>query len=150
MDFDSVSPARFVAAQLAVVVAVLHLSLGILNWIRWASAGFLVPRDLRWPLFVLSGLAIVIGLLLASAGRYRRPLYAGGIVLMAGYILGYFGWHLSGHRPLLLFGAGSQHRGPLLPFLLDHLFAGPVEFLALASEFALLVLLVYLLSTESR
>ncbi|WP_266076596.1 hypothetical protein [Haladaptatus caseinilyticus] len=148
MDADSISPVGFVAAQLAIVVAVIHLSLGVLNWIRWARAGFIIPRDLRWPVFVLTGLLIVLGLFLAAAGRYRRPLYAGGIVLMAGYIFGYFAWHLTGHRPLLLFGAGHLHRGPLLPFLIDHLFAGPVESLALASEFALLVLLGYLLVTE--
>lgn len=149
MGSDSISRIHFVAAQLAVVVAVIHLSLGVLNWTRWLMAGFLVPRDFRWPLFVVSGAAIIIGLFVAAAGRYRRPLYLGGIVLMVGYILGYFGWHLSGHRPLLLLGAGTQHRGPLLPFLLDHLFAGPVVFLALISEFALLVLLLYLLITES-
>ncbi|SIR02447.1 hypothetical protein SAMN05421858_1157 [Haladaptatus litoreus] len=148
MDFDSISPTRFVAAQLAVVVAVIHLTLGAFNWIRWADAGFIIPRDLRWPLFVLSGLLIVVGLFLAAAGRYEKPVYAGGIVLMAVYILGYFGWHLTGHRPLLLFGEGHLHEGPFLPFVLDHLFAGPVKFVALVSEFGLLLLLVYLLIRE--
>ncbi|WP_458206334.1 hypothetical protein [Haladaptatus sp. NG-SE-30] len=150
MDSDSISPVHFVTAQLAVVVAVIHLSLGVLNWTRWVMAGFLIPRDLRWPLFVLSGAAIIIGLFLAAAGANRRPLYAGGIVLMVVYIVGYFGWHVGGHRPLLFSGPGTEHAGPLVPSLLDHLFAGPVEFLALASEFALLVLLAYLLVTESR
>ncbi|RBI62082.1 hypothetical protein DMJ13_09310 [halophilic archaeon] len=149
MDSELPSPAHLIAAHLAVVVAVIHLTLGIFNWVRWASAGFLVPRDLRWPLFVVSGLALVAGLLLAAQGRHRRPLYLGGILLMVGYVVGYFGWHLGGHRPLLVVGSGMDHRGPLVPFLLDHLFAGPVEFLAIASEVALAVVLSYLLVAES-
>ncbi|WP_458185432.1 hypothetical protein [Haladaptatus sp. NG-WS-4] len=149
MDSDTISPVHFVTAQLAVVVAVIHLSLGVLNWTRWLMAGFLLPRDLRWPLFVVSGAAIVLGLFLAAAGTSRRPLYAGGIVLMAAYVVGYFGWHVGGHRPLFFFGAGTRHSGPIVPFLLDHLFAGPVEFLAIVSEVALLVLLVYLFVTDS-
>ncbi|WP_137286352.1 hypothetical protein [Halorussus salinisoli] len=142
------SPIYLVTAHLAVVVAVIHVTLGLYNWIRWASAGFLVPRDLRWPLFVFSGLALLVGLLLAAQGRYRRPLYLGGIGLMAVYVLGYFGWHAEGHRPLFFIGEGSGHTGPLVPFLLDHLFAGPVEFLAIVSEVALAVLLLYLLISE--
>src|SRR6056297_4155004 len=126
----SVSPIHFVGAHLVVIVAVIHLSLGLYNWFRWANAGFLLPRDVRWPLFVVSGLALVVGLLLAAQGRYRRQLYAGGILLMAVYVVGYFGWHATGHRPLVLFGTGSTHTGPIVPFLLDHLLAGPVKTLA--------------------
>lgn len=150
VDSDLPSLVYLVAAHLALVVAVIHLTMGLYNWFRWLSAGFLLPRDLRWPLFVVSGLAIVIGMLLVAQGRHRRPLYAGGILLMATYIFGYFAWHVTGHKPLLFFGRGSQHEGPLLPYLLDHLFAGVVEFLALTSEFALAVVLAYLLIKESR
>lgn len=148
MDSEFPSPVHLIAAHLAVVVAVIHVTLGLYNWIRWASAGFLIPRDLRWPLFVFSGVVLLVGLLLAAQGRYRRPLYLGGIVLMGVYVLGYFGWHAGGHRPLLIFGEGTGHRGPLVPFVLDHLFAGPVEFLAIVSEVVLAVLLVYLLLSE--
>lgn len=145
LDSDFPSPVYLVAAHLAVVVAVIHLSLGLFNWIRWAQAGFLVPRDLRWPLFVISGLAMFIGLLLAAQGRYQRPLYAGGILLMVVYVVGYFSWHITGHRPLLFFGEAGQHQTPLSTLLIDHLFAGPVKFVAIASEVALALLLVYLL-----
>jgi hypothetical protein len=147
---DLPSPVYLATAHLAVLVAVIHVTLGLYNWIRWASAGFLVPRDLRWPLFVFTGVVLVVGILLAAQGRYRRPLYLGGIALMAGYVVGYFGWHASGHRPLLFFGEGHLHTGPLVPFLLDHLFAGPVEFIAIVSEVLLAVLLAYLLVAESR
>jgi hypothetical protein len=150
MDSDFPSPVRLVAAHLAVVVAVIHLSLGLLNWVKWMSAGFLVPRDVRWPLFVFSGVALLVGLLLAAQGRYRRPLYLGGIALMVGYVVGYFGWHLGGHRSLLAFGeSAGHHREPLATVLLDHLFAGVPEFLAIVSEVTLAVLLAYLLVAES-
>ncbi|NEU58283.1 hypothetical protein [Halorussus sp. MSC15.2] len=148
-ESDFPAPVYLLAAHLAVLVAVIHVTLGLYNWIRWASAGFLVPRDLRWPLFVFSGVALVVGLVLATRGRYRRPLYLGGIALMAVYVGGYFAWHATGHRPLLLFGEGAGHTGPLVPFLLDHLFAGPVKFLALTSEVALAVVLAYLFVRES-
>ncbi|USZ69892.1 hypothetical protein NGM10_15925 (plasmid) [Halorussus salilacus] len=143
------SPVYLVAAHLAVIVAVVHLTMGLYNWFRWASAGFFLPRDLRWPLFTVSGLAMVVGMFLAAQGRYRRPIYAGGVGLMAVYVLGYFGWHTSGHRPRLFFGRGSSHEGPLGQFLLDHLFAGPVEFVSLTSEVLLAVILVYLLIRDS-
>lgn len=150
MDSGLPSLSYLVGAHLVVIVAVIHFTLGLYNWIRWASAGFLVPRDLRWPLFVVSGLALLVGLVLAARGRYRRRLYLGGIALMAVYVLGYFGWHAEGHRPLFFLGEGSSHTGPLVPFVLDHLFAGPVEFLAIASEVALAATLAYFLVTESR
>ncbi|WP_115865007.1 hypothetical protein [Halorussus litoreus] len=150
MESDFPAPIYLVAAHLAVVVAVVHLTMGLYNWLRWLQAGFLVPRDLRWPLFVISALALFIGLLLAAQGRYRRQLYAGGILLMVVYVGGYFVWHATGHRPLLLFGNGATHTGPLIPFLLDHLFAGPVKFLAIVSETALAGALAYLLATEPR
>lgn len=142
------SRVEFAAANLAVIVAVLHLSLGILYWIRWARAGILVPRDIRWPLFVASGLVILLGGFLASRGYRRRQLYVGGIALMVVYIVGYFGWHALGHRPLLIVGPATPDVGPLIPFLVDHLFAGPVEFIAIVTETALIVLLGYLLATE--
>lgn len=142
--------ARFVAAQLAVVVAVAHLTLGVLNWARWLQAGFLLPRDLRWPLFVVSGLAVVAGVVAAARGAPRRPLYAAGIGLMLVYVLGYYGWHLGGHRPLFVIGEGVPHEVDLVPFLVDHLFAGPVVFLSLVSEASLALVLAYLLYAEPR
>lgn len=147
MDSDFPSPAEIVAAHLVIVVAVIHLSMGLLEWFKYAHAGLLFPPDLRWPLFVLSGFALIAGLFIAaqSPPRRRRPLYVAGILLMAVYVVGYFGWHLGGHRMKLIFGPGTDHHGPLDQFLLDHLFAGPVEFLAISTEVALAVMLAYLL-----
>lgn len=149
MDSEFPRPIHLVAAHLAVVVAVIHLSMGLLEWFKWLQAGFLLPRDLRWPLFVVSGFAIVFALPLATRERYRRPVYLGGIALMVVYVLGYFGWHLGGHRPLFFLGQGHSHEVALVPFLLDHLFAGPVKFLAIATETALAGVLAYLFVAES-
>ena len=150
MDLDSREAAVLVAAHLAFVVAVVHVTLGALNWIKWLSVGFLVPRDIRWPLFVLSGFAILLGLPLANRTVDRRWIYVAGIVLMLGYILGYFSWHAGGHRPLFIVGPGTHHSGPLLPYLVDHVFAGPVETLSLAAESLLAVILGYLLVTDGN
>ena len=152
MDLDSLSPAELLAAHLALIVAVLHLSVGMANWIRWLSVGFLVPRDVRWPLFVLSAIAIVLVMPFAARDRFRRPIYAAGIVLMAVYVVGYFAWHALGHRPLFFVGGGTfpDGHGALVPFVLDHLFAGTVEFVAIAAEVSLALVLAYLLVAESR
>lgn len=148
MTLDRRDVVVLVAAHLAFVVGVIHVTLGVLNWAKWLGVGFLLPRDIRWPLFVVSGLAILVGLPLANRLIDRRMIYVAGIVLMIGYIVGYFGWHLGGHRPLFLVGPGTHHQGPFLQSLVDHTFAGPVETLSLAAEGSLVVLLAYLSSPK--
>lgn len=102
MDGDTRRLVAFVASQLVFVAALIHVAVGAVNWVRWLSAGFLVPEDARWPVFVLSGLAIVVGVFAASRAENRRPFYLAGIVVMLGYVVGYFGWHLGGHRLLIV------------------------------------------------
>jgi len=145
MNVRAFDPLHVVAAHLAVLVAVLHLALGVSNWLTYLSAGIVFPPDLRWPLFVVSGLALVGGLLAAVAGADRRPLYVGGAALMVVYVVGYFAWHASGHRPLFVVGPGTHHHGSTLAYLGAHVVAGPVETLAFASETALAGLLAYFL-----
>jgi hypothetical protein len=143
VKLDAFDPVHVVAAHLVVLVAVIHLALGVSNWLTYLRAGILLPPDLRWPLFVVSGVALVGGLVAAVADAERRPLYVGGIVLMAVYIVGYFAWHASGHRPLFFVGPGTHHHGSTLAYLAAHAVAGPVETLALTSETALAGLLGY-------
>lgn len=148
MDFDTREAVVLVAANLAFIVGVIHVTLGVLNWAKWLSVGFLLPRDVRWPLFVLSGLAILVGLPLANRMVNRRWIYLAGILLMLTYIVGYYGWHLGGHRPLFVVGPGTHHEGSILRDLVDHTFAGPVETLSLAAESLLAVLLGFLYLTD--
>jgi hypothetical protein len=138
---------RLLAAQSAFVVALIHVGVGAVEWSRWLGAGFLVPRDLRWPVFVVSGLAVVGGIYLGSRAdaRTRRRLYAAGIVVMAGYVVGYFLWHLTGHRPLLVLGAGAGTESVSVSWFLAHLFAGPTEFASILFETLSVVLLTVLL-----
>ena len=148
MEDDRRAWLRLAGANLALIVALLHLGLGLVNWLRYLSGGVLVPTDIRWPLFVISGVAMLAGLALAREPRYRTPLYAGGMLLMVVYIAGYFGWHVGGHRRLILFGPSTHHDVPLLPFLIDHLFAGVIEFVAIVTEVTLFVVLGYLIYAE--
>jgi len=147
MDERSSTALRFVGSQLVFVVALLHVGLGAVNWLRWIGAGFLVPRDLRWPVFVVSGLVVLAGIYLAWNAADRTPYYAAGIVGMLGYAGGYFAWHLSGHRPLLLLGPAAATESISVQWFLDHLFAGVLEAVAVFAEvIAAIVLLVLLLS----
>lgn len=136
---------EFIAAQLVFVAALIHLTLGVVNWMRWVRGGFLVPQDVRWPAFVISGVAIFVGLYYASHRTERRPFYVAGIVAMAGYVLGYFGWHLTGHRPLFFVGEGAGTESVSVAWVLDHLFAGPVEFASIFVEVSAVVALAALL-----
>ena len=132
----------FVAAQLVFVAALLHLGLGVWNWLRWVDAGFLLPQDLRWPAFVASALLIYYGLHRSLHAEDRRPYYLAGLVAMLTYAVGYFAWHIGGHPVLLIpgtAGVGTENIG--VQWFLDHLFAGPVEFFSVAVEVLAAVLL---------
>jgi hypothetical protein len=124
---------RFVGSQLVFVAALIHIGMGAVEWSRYATIGLLVPPDLRWPAFVFSGLAIVAGLWVAYRAETKRPYYLLGILAMLAYVGGYFVWHLSGHRPLLLFGPSTTHE-LTLQFVIDHYFAGLMETLSLTIE----------------
>ncbi|MFB6361641.1 MAG: hypothetical protein ABEH59_10015 [Halobacteriales archaeon] len=147
MEARTRSVLRFVGSQLVFVVGLLHLGLGLVNWVRWLGAGFLLPRDFRWPVFVGSGLAVLAGLFLGRRAADRTPYYLAGIAVMLGYVVGYFGWHLSGHRPLLVLGQSVAAETVSVGWFLDHLFAGPVETVAIVAEvLAALTLLALLVS----
>jgi multisubunit Na+/H+ antiporter MnhC subunit len=141
----------FVAAQAVFVVGLVHLTLGLVNWLEWLQGGFLLPRDARWPVFVLSGGALIGGVYAATRTELpRRPLYAGGVVVLLGYAVGYFVWHITGHRPLLVLGGGADTEQFSLAWFLDHLFAGPLVFTAIVLEVAAAALLLLLLATETE
>ncbi|MFB6297006.1 MAG: hypothetical protein ABEH56_00635 [Salinirussus sp.] len=148
MNDDSRRILGFLAAQFVFLAALIHLTLGVMGWIEWLRAGFLLPRDLRWPVFVGSALAILGGTYHATRAEAatRRRLCAAGIVVMAGYAVGYFLWHLTGHRPLLVLGSGAGTEAVSVAWFLDHLFAGPAEFAALLFETLATVALAALLA----
>jgi len=134
MENDTRRVLAFLTAQLVVLVALVHLSLGAINWIRWLEGGFVIPRDARWPAFVVSGFVILTGAYLATETDRPKPYYLAGIAVMVGYIVGYFGWHLGGHRIFLVVGEGVGTETISVAWFLDHLFAGPAEFVAILLE----------------
>ena len=147
MDDARAASLRFVASQLVFVAALVHLGLGAIEWARYASYGFLLPPDFRWPAFVFSGLAILGGLWLAHRAENRRPYYLLGILGMLTYVVGYFAWHLSGHRPRLVAGPSTHHH-LTVGFVLEHYFAGLFETLSLTVELAAALLLAVLYVAE--
>lgn len=149
MDGRARTALEFVASQLVFAAGLIHVVLGARNWLRWLGAGFLLPRDVRWPLFVLSGLAVLAGLYAASRTADRRPYYVAGIVVMLGYVVAYFGWHLGGHRPLLLLGPAAGTEAITVHWFLDHLFAGPLETVSVVAELLAAAALAALLATDN-
>ncbi len=140
----------FVGSQLVFVAALLHFALGVLNWVRWYRAGFLIPADGRWPLFVVSGLAIIAGMVLAAWADDRRPYYLAGAVAMLGYAVGYFTYHLLGHRPWILLGRGAGTESIGLQWFVDHALAGPLETVSLLVEVVAAAILLALYLGASR
>lgn len=98
---------RYIAAGLAFLIAGLHifhprrgfprlvLILGLDDPMRHLLYD---PRPL---LFVLSGIAIIVGINLVLVGVPRKPIYLLGMLLMVTYFGGYFAWHLTGHGGFL-------------------------------------------------
>lgn len=149
MDDDARRKVGLLGANLAFIVAGLHLLMGLRYWVLYATGGNFVPPDVRVPMWTASAVAIFAGMSAIYAGAPRRPIYALGAALMAVYVLGYFSWHLGGHGEFYLgLGQPYLHGADLGTFLLDHLFAGPLEFASILLETALFVVLVVLFFDE--
>lgn len=149
MTDDRTFVLEFVAVQLVVITAMIHVAVGVLGWSTWFEAGIPLRAGARLPLLIFSGITLLGGVAYAHTRENRRPFYAAGIVAMAGYIAGYFLWHLLGHREFILFG---EQRAPTetisVQWFLDHLLAGPAEFGAIVVEVAAIVVLAVLLVSE--
>lgn len=149
MDAQHRSKLLFVASQLVLLSALIHIFLGTQMWSEYASFGILLPPDIRWPLFIGSGVAVVAGIGLARQSSHRRRWYLAGAVVMLGYVAAYFFWHLGGHRPLLILGPATHH-DVTLAFILAHYLAGPLETFTLTIELlaAILLTIMYVETEE--
>lgn len=139
---------RYVAAGLAFLVAAVHLfhpTHGLPRLAAVVSVGLdnLVydPRPLA---FVLSGVAIILGVNLVAVGASRRLLYALGMAMMVVYLGGYFGWHLSGHGGFLPVREPLYHDMGPLEATISHLRGDPWARVSVLSETALLIVLAWL------
>lgn len=144
----------YVAAGLAYTIAIIHLfhpSLGLPAFVAYIAAG--TPLiDPRPAAFVLSGVAIIIGVNLIALGIPRPPIYLLGIALMILYITGYFAWHMFGHGawwPLGPEQPSMSHTVTEILFGPHHLRSNRLALASKLAELALLVVLAVLYSRES-
>jgi H+/Cl- antiporter ClcA len=136
------------ALQFVFMTALVHLAVGLWNWRRWLEAGFLLPADWRWPVFVVSALVLLAGIYRMLYAENRRPYYLAGVLVLLGYAVGYFLWHLIGHPRFLGAGPAAAGEAISLQWFLDHLTAGPIEFFAVVIEVLGAAFLVLLYGTE--
>ncbi|WP_435334198.1 hypothetical protein [Haloarchaeobius sp. TZWWS8] len=152
MDENVDAALRFVALQLAVATAAIHLWVGWPAWYAYTQAGrpFTDPRV---ALFVLSSLAVLVGIGMAAYGVRRDYVYGLGIVLMLCYLLGWL--FLGGHPdPGEAFApaweaTGHTHGSAVLT-LFEHLVSTWTLLVSKVVEVVLLAILVVLLREERR
>lgn len=142
-------PLPFAAAALAYLVAVVHLfhpthGFARLALILTTDVGLLAadPRPLA---FVLSAVAILVGVPLVLRGLPERPAYAVGAALMVVYVVGYFAWHLSGHGGFLPGREPLYHGLSPIEAVVSHLTTDPWAAVSVVAEVALCGLLLTLL-----
>ena len=133
MEEARVRKLRFVTLQVVGAVAVVHLVVGGAQLLRVAGAGLLgryftefLAADPRPLLFLLSGLAIVAGIVAVARGHVDYRLgYRLGLLVLAVYVLGWVGWHTVLDHGLALRGGApttpdSHTHGGLLGTLRSH------------------------------
>lgn len=136
------------AAVLAYLVALIHLfhpthGFGRLVLLLSVNPALLLS-DPRPVAFVLSGLALVLGVPLLFLGNRKRPLYAAGLALVAAYLVGYFAWHLSGHGGFLPGREPLYHGMTPVQAVASHLGTDPWAAAAVVTELALAGVLLIL------
>jgi hypothetical protein len=154
-DVDAAVTTRrlgYLGAGLAILVALLHLldpNHGLLELFALLYTDpTLLVYDPRPAAFVLSATALLVGVSLSRNAPDRRPYYVAGVVVSLVYIVGYLAWHLTGH------GGFLPGREPLLHGLspvdnvVRHLTGDPWAAASMASELALLAVLLALLRRD--
>ena len=135
---------RIAAGALAIFVGwvhVLHPDYGYTQLLLYVEFG--TVYDPRPPLFVLSGLAIFVGVVLLIYDRSKRHLYLLGILLMVTYIVGYVSWHtVLDHGAFWPYiEAHHHHEVGVIESMVDHLRADTIAMVSKLAELLLLVLL---------
>jgi len=96
---------EYVGIVLTGIVAGIHLfhpGHGLFRFFALVSTDpALLVFDPRPLAFVLSGIALLVGLSLSRNAPSRRPYYVSGILLALLYFVGYFAWHFTGHGGFL-------------------------------------------------
>ncbi len=146
---------RYIAAGLAYLVAALHLFHPKRGFPRLALILTLdqpldhILYDPRPAAFVLSGLAIIIGVKLVLLGFSRKPIYALGMALIATYFVGYFVWHLTGHGGILPGREPLYHGLHPVASVISHLQEYPIARASKIAEAMLFAILAFLYYNET-
>lgn len=143
----------YVGGGLACLVGGIHLfhpQRGFPRFITILSTGdlSLFLYDPRPVVFVLSAIAIWLGITLAMWEIARKPVYVVGMLLMATYFLGYFAWHLSGHGGFLPIREPHYHGLNPVEAVVSHLYSYPIAAISKIAESALFGVLVILYGRE--
>lgn len=138
---------RITAGGLAILVAwlhVLHPDYGYRQLLHYLQFG--TVYDPRPPLFVLSGLAIFVGLGLAYRNVARETIYRLGLALTATFFLGFVTWHtLLDHGAFWPHIEGyHRHDVSVVTVIVDHLVADPIALVSKVAEAILFVVLALL------
>lgn len=144
----------YLGAALAYIVAGVHLfhpKRGFPRLVALVTTGnaSLLVNDPRPVAFVLSALAILLGIKLVIADVARKHVYALGMVLVATYFVGYFAWHLSGHGGFLPGREPLYHGLHPVEAVISHLVNYPLAALSKLAEAALFIVLAVLYREES-
>jgi hypothetical protein len=150
MDENVEVALRFTAAQLAAATAGIHLWIGLPRQYYYLQAG--TPfTDPRQTLFVLSSLAVLVGIGLAASGLRRDYVYGMGIGLALSYLVGWLllGGHPEGNEIIAYAWESTGHtHGTPLATLGEHLFGDWRLVTTKTIETLLLGILVVLLYHE--
>jgi len=142
MDEDLVRGLQYMTAQLAVLLAAVHLVVALPR-LSAALVSGTVPRP-STLLFVLAAAGVVAGLVgFASGTLSHRTVYHLGLVIMVGQVVGWFVYHNLG-----LFGFGHSHGSALLANTYEHFVGDPVEAAAVTAEAMAAAFLFVLLQTD--
>ena len=143
----------YIGAALAYLVACLHLfhpKRGVPRLVTLLKVDpSLLVHDPRPVLFVVSALAILLGVKLVIADTARKRVYALGMVLIATYFAGYFAWHLSGHGGFLPGRQPLYHGLSPVESVVSHLTSSPLAAVSKLAEAALIIVLAVLYRKRS-
>lgn len=131
MEEARVRKLRFLALQLVGAVAVIHLVVGLGWLVSFAAQGLLVeyltrqlPRHPRAFLFLVSGIAVLAGIVATARGHVPyRLAYGLAVVTMLTYTVGWVAWHTVLDHGVALGGGAAEtghSHGGLLATLYSH------------------------------
>jgi len=152
MQSDLRGAGETAAVQLATLTAGVHLYLGVDKLFPYLQAGSTLSARPRTYLFLLSGLAILVGITLWAKTDLRRDaIYALGIVVVGGNVATWLliGGHGTGFITPAWVTQGHSHGGPV-GTLLSHFFGSRLLVLTKVTELLTVAVLGVLLVDDLR